>query len=80
MNTKKKAKQVCEKCGSKELKNRSTTYPMQLGERQINIGRVAVKECLECHFLMPTTAGKEKIGRCILSVYHMLSSNGISPT
>lgn len=64
----KSAKKSCEKCGSQNLKTHLTTYPMKLGAKQINVGRVSVKECLECHALMPTKAGKEKIARCTMAV------------
>ena len=74
-----KPKQSCEQCGSNNLKNRITTYPMKLGERQVNIGRVAVKECGECHCLMPTAVGKEKIQRCLGTLFHLFERNGISP-
>ena len=74
----KNSKQSCEQCGSQNLKNRVTTYPVKMGERQVNVGRVALKECLDCHCLMPTTAGKEKIGRCLGTLFNLFERNGIS--
>jgi hypothetical protein len=66
MNNKKKQQTpICATCGGNSFKNRITTYPIQLGEKQLNIGRVAVKECLACHHLMPTQRGQDKIARCL---------------
>jgi len=65
MNSKKSKKKVCEKCGSSNLKTKSTTYPVQMGERQMNIGRVSVKECQDCLSLHPTQKGEEKIERAM---------------
>jgi NAD-dependent SIR2 family protein deacetylase len=79
MKSSKKSKQVCEQCGSQNIKSRITTYPMKMGEKQVNIGRVAVKECLDCDYLMPTIAGKEKIGRCLGTFIHLFERNAISP-
>jgi YgiT-type zinc finger domain-containing protein len=66
-----KSNQVCEKCGSHSLKARRTTYPIILGEKTINIERLSVKECTECHHQHPTPAGKEKIGRCIMTMMRL---------
>ena len=65
MNTTKKAKAkfVCSECGGTSYQNRVTTYPLHLAGKQLNVGRVAVKECLLCHHLTPT--GQQKIARCI---------------
>jgi hypothetical protein len=40
--------------------------------RQINIGRVAVYECGNCHHLIPTKAGEQKISRCMATITHVL--------
>jgi len=74
-----KTKPSCEKCASQNLKSRVTTYPLQLGERRVDVGRVAVKECLDCHHLMPTLAGKQKLDRCLGTLFHMFERAGISP-
>lgn len=63
----------CEKCGSQNLKGRRVTYPVKIEDKQLNIGRVSVRECLECHALMPTQAGQEKISRCMFSFMSILS-------
>jgi hypothetical protein len=67
MNTIKKAKSkfVCSECGGTSSQNKVTTYPLQLAAKQLNVGRVAVKECLLCHHLTPTPTGQQKIARCI---------------
>lgn len=67
MNRTKKAKSefVCPQCGGSSSQNRVTTYPLQLAGKQLNVGRVAVKECLLCHHLTPTPTGQQKIARCI---------------
>ena len=58
-----KAKELCEKCGSQALKARLTTYPIKIEAKQLNVKRVSVKQCLDCHHLMPTLAGHKKIMR-----------------
>lgn len=59
----KKTVKSCEKCGSQNVKTHPTTYPVHTPERQIDIGRVWVKECFDCGVLIPTKAGQEKIER-----------------
>ena len=66
-----KMKQVCEKCGSPNLKNPIATYPVKVGEKQINVGRVAVRECLDCHWFMPTPTGQSKIDRLLGTFFHI---------
>ena len=54
------------------VQKKITTYPMQMVDgRQINIGRVSVQECENCHHLVPTKAGSEKISRCMGSIAAM---------
>ena len=65
INKKKEKQLVCDKCGGNSLKSRNTTYPIQFGHQQINVGRVSLRECLECHHLMPTQRGQDKIPRCM---------------
>jgi hypothetical protein len=79
MKAKAKIVPVCEDCSSQNLKSRVTTYPLQLGPRRVDVGRVAVKECLDCHHLMPTAAGKEKLNRCLGTLFHMFERAGINP-
>ncbi len=71
MKSTKKPKQSCEQCESQNLKSRITTYPMAMGQKQIQVGLVAVKECLDCHYLVPTNAGKAKIARCLGTLLHV---------
>ncbi len=40
MKSTKKPKQSCEQCESQNLKSRITTYPMAMGQKQIQVGRV----------------------------------------
>jgi translation initiation factor 2 beta subunit (eIF-2beta)/eIF-5 len=55
----------CERCGGQNSKSHSTTYPLTIGEKQLNIERVWVKECLDCNTMKPTKAGQEKIDRSV---------------
>jgi hypothetical protein len=67
MKTRKENGKICEQCGSQNLKTHLTTYPIKMDTRQLNVGRVSVKECLDCHHLKPTKAGQEKIERCMMN-------------
>lgn len=55
---------VCEKCGSNNLRNSRTTFPLVIEGKQMNVGRVSVRECIDCYSITPTKAGLEKIERC----------------
>jgi hypothetical protein len=66
MKTTKKTKKTCENCGSDNLKACLKTYPIKIETKQLNVGRVSVRECLDCYAMMPTEAGKEKIGRAMM--------------
>jgi YgiT-type zinc finger domain-containing protein len=56
----------CPLCKATTFKRKMTPYPVQTADgRQINIGRVAVQECENCHHLIPTKSGYEKINRCL---------------
>jgi hypothetical protein len=59
----KKSDKSCEHCGGQNLKSHPTNYPVTIGEKQLMIGRVWVKECLDCKVMKPTKAGQEKIDR-----------------
>ncbi len=59
---------TCQKCGSSNLKRRSTTYPLMLPRRQINVARVQVHECADCATLIPTTAGQAKLQRRLATI------------
>jgi len=48
-----KSNRVCEQCNSNNIKTYQTTYPVKLGEKQLNIARVYVRECLDCHHIQP---------------------------
>ena len=62
----------CPLCQGTTFKKKITTYPMQMFDgRQINIGRVSVQECENCHHLVPTKAGSEKISRCMGTIAAM---------
>ncbi len=75
MKVTKKSGKSCEKCGSQNLKACRTTYPLQMGEKQINVGRVSVQQCLDCDALMPTKAGLEKIERCSMMTLMLFLEN-----
>jgi len=63
----KKSQKLCEACGGKNTKTYLTTYPLKIGEKQLNIGRVSVRECIDCGSIKPTNTGQEKIGRCMMT-------------
>ena len=65
---------TCQQCGARDLKRRSTTYPLILPGQQINVERVQVDECSECGHLMPTAAGQEKLQRCLHVFARMLDT------
>ena len=65
---------TCPKCGSRDLKRRSTTYPLILPGRQINVARVKVHECASCGHLMPTPEGEAKLLRCLQVFGEMIDS------
>jgi len=58
---------ACSQCAGTDLMRRITTYPVYLTGplegKQINVGRVALHECLTCGHLMPTRAGQAKVDR-----------------
>ena len=58
----------CQLCGGTDLVRKITTYPVvlagSLAGKQINVGRVALHECVTCGHLMPTPAGQAKVERC----------------
>jgi YgiT-type zinc finger domain-containing protein len=65
--------QSCPLCQGTTFKKKITTYPLRTFDgRQINIGRVAVQECDNCHHLIPTKAGSEKISRCMATMTQLL--------
>lgn len=70
----KKLEKLCESCGGKNTKTHLTTYPIKMGEKQINVGRVSVRECMDCHTMKPTKAGQEKIGRCMMTFMLLMDS------
>jgi YgiT-type zinc finger domain-containing protein len=65
---------TCQQCGGNVLKPRSTTYPLILPGRQINVARVKVHECTDCGHLMPTPEGQQKLQRCLQVFSGMLDS------
>ena len=60
---------ACAACKGPDPVRRITTYPVLLTGRfagkRINVGRVALYECLTCGHLMPTPAGQAKVDRNI---------------
>ena len=72
MKATKKHRETCEKCGSQNLKASRTMYPVHIGGKQLNIERVSVKECIDCHSIKPTKAGQEKIERCSMTFMFLL--------
>jgi len=68
-------KNLCNHCGSANLKPRSTTYPVKIGEQQLHIRRVSVRECIDCHCMTPTKAGKEKIEMIVPTFISLISGH-----
>ena len=68
----KKSEKLCEHCGGGNLKSHPTTYPVVMGEKQLNIGRVWVRECLDCNTMKPTNAGQQKINRGMLAFMELM--------
>jgi YgiT-type zinc finger domain-containing protein len=63
----KKISKACEACGGKNTKTHLAIYPVKIGEKQINVERVSVRECLDCKAIKPTSAGQAKIARCTMT-------------
>lgn len=68
----KKSQKSCEACGGKNTKICLATYPLKVGEKQLNIGRVSVRKCIDCGVIKPTSTGQEKIGRCMMTFMSLL--------
>lgn len=73
MKATKKSAKTCEACGGENTKTHLATYPVKMGEKQINVERVSVRKCEDCHAIKPTKAGQEKIGRCMMSMMTLMS-------
>lgn len=78
MKPMKKSAKSCEKCDSINLKTHQTTYPVKIGKKQLNVQRVSVKECMDCHDLKPTKAGQEKVARCIMTFMSLYEGDNFS--
>jgi len=68
----KKSDKTCEQCGSQNHKSHPTTYPVNMGEKQLNIAKVWVRECLECNAMKPTKTGQEKINRGMIAFMSLM--------
>lgn len=67
MNTAKKSGKLCESCGGQNTKTHLATYPVKMDKRELNVERVSVRECMDCHAIHPTQAGQSKIQRCMMT-------------
>jgi hypothetical protein len=56
---------TCQNCASGALKRLSTTYPLTLPGRRLDVARVQVLQCADCGHLMPTSAGQAKLERAL---------------
>jgi YgiT-type zinc finger domain-containing protein len=72
-------KLICPNCDAGEFKRRSTTYPLVMKDRQLNVGRVSVRQCSGCGYLIPTAAGQEKLLRSLGAFASLLQGAGRSP-
>jgi hypothetical protein len=68
----KKSKKTCESCGGLNIKSHPTTWPVDLGEKKLTIGRVWVRECLDCNAIESTKAGNEKIARGMIAFMELM--------
>jgi YgiT-type zinc finger domain-containing protein len=73
-----KKKRTCEQCGSENLKARRASYPLKVGKRDIEVRRVSLRECLDCHKLMLTEVGQEKVNRCREVFVDLLRKHNVS--
>ena len=71
----KKTSKSCDNCGGQNIKTHPTTYPVNMGEKQLNIGRVWARECLNCNAITPTKAGQEKIERGMSAFMSLMMGN-----
>jgi hypothetical protein len=60
-------KKSCGSCGGQNLKCRRTNHPVVCDVKTIEVQRVSVRECMDCHDIKPTQAGDEKIARCLMT-------------
>jgi YgiT-type zinc finger domain-containing protein len=67
----------CTNCNNAVLRKKTATFPVKLGERTIEVGRVAMNICDQCGAMIPTKAGKEKIERCVSNVKAMFAEHGL---
>ena len=79
MKTTNKTKKSCEQCGSQNLKACRVPYPVRIKNQHLNIQRVSVRECLDCHIFMPTKSGNEKIARSIMAFMDILDEHTFPP-
>ena len=68
----KKLGKLCENCGGQNLKSHPTNWPVDMGEKKLTIGRVWVRECLDCNAMEPTKAGHEKIARGMIAFMELM--------
>ena len=62
----------CESCGGQNLKSHPTTWPVDMGEKKLTIGRMWVMECLDCNAMQPTKAEHEKIARGMMAFMELM--------
>lgn len=60
-----KKKKICEQCGSENLKDRRATYPLKVGNRDVEVQRVSIRECIDCHAFMPTEVVLSRLCRAV---------------
>ena len=68
----KKSGKLCACCGGQNLKPHPTNWPVDMGEKKPTIGRVWVRECLDCNAMEPTKAGHEKIARGMIAFMELM--------
>ena len=71
----KKTSKSCDNCGGQNIKTHPTTYPVNMGEKQLNIGRVWARECMDCNAITPIKAGQEKIERGMSAFMSLMMGN-----
>ncbi len=60
MKTAKKSGKSCEACGGQNTKTHLATYPVKMDERELNVERVSVRECIDCHAINQSNASRTR--------------------
>ena len=76
---KKTKKSCCAACNGENTKTYLMTYPVKLGKKQLDVGRVSVRECLDCGVIKPTQAGQAKVERSAAMFMSICGEHDVCP-